>query len=135
MSKKYQELSKKFTVEELLYKLAEEAMEVGKEAMKAAQFGLDDYHEEVSNLERLANELNDLIAVVRLLEPKASQWEGDLASPSEETVSAKAEKMLKWKDYAIQRKAYIALGDMKAKGIEVEAPPVTLPSTTKSSLS
>lgn len=58
--------------EYLLGKLAEESVEVGKEALKAQQFGLDSYHPDdpaTSNRDRIAAELNDLLAVALMLDP------------------------------------------------------------------
>ena len=58
--------------EYLLGKMAEESTEVGKEALKAQQFGLDSYHPDdpaTSNRDRIAAELNDLLAVALMLDP------------------------------------------------------------------
>ena len=56
--------------EYLLACLAEECAEVGQAACKALRFGLDDKAEEhqLTNAEYLAAELNDVIAIVELLE-------------------------------------------------------------------
>lgn len=53
----------------LLIKLSEESTEVSKIALKTAQFGMDEKHPELSqtNKERIHSELNDLNAVVKLL--------------------------------------------------------------------
>lgn len=51
----------------LLLKLAEEASEVAKDALKAAQFGLDEEGAPYDNRARLNGELNDLLAIVSLL--------------------------------------------------------------------
>lgn len=54
----------------LLTKLSEECMEIGKEALKIQQFGFNSYNPEepnVSNKQRLINELNDLMAIIELL--------------------------------------------------------------------
>lgn len=53
----------------LLGKLAEEAAEVGKIALKTQQFGLDESHPEqkLTNKERTHQELNNLLAIVEML--------------------------------------------------------------------
>jgi len=53
----------------LLSKLAEEASEVSQIALKSQQFGLDEVYPKVgiSNKERIHEELNDLMAIVGML--------------------------------------------------------------------
>ncbi len=58
--------------EHLLGKIAEEACEVGQIAIKAQQFGLDSWHPDdvtKTNRDLLVGELNDLLAVVMMLDP------------------------------------------------------------------
>lgn len=58
--------------EHLLGKIAEEACEVGKEALKAQHWGLDSWHPDapdMTNRDRIVAELNDLLAVVLMLDP------------------------------------------------------------------
>ena len=53
----------------LLGKLAEECAEVGQRALKTAQFGMDEVQpgQALDNAERLHAELDDLMAIVELL--------------------------------------------------------------------
>lgn len=53
----------------LLTKLAEEASEVSKEALKIQQFGLYSTcpYDSVSNIDKIHKELNDLTAVIEIL--------------------------------------------------------------------
>lgn len=80
----------------LLGKIAEEAGEIAKEALKAQQFGLESYHPDdparVTNRERLISELNDLLAVVTMLEPNIH----DLIQPGN---YAQRDKVLKVNRY------------------------------------
>lgn len=52
-----------------LGKVAEEAIEIAKEALKAQQFGLSEHHPErtETNAQRICAELNDLLAMVHQL--------------------------------------------------------------------
>lgn len=55
----------------LLGKIAEEAAEVAQIALKAQQFGFDSFHPDdpdTTNLDLLRGELNDLLAVVGMLD-------------------------------------------------------------------
>lgn len=54
-------------LEYLLTKLAEEAAEVSKDALKASQFGLNSDYMGSTNREKLHAELNDLLAVTKML--------------------------------------------------------------------
>lgn len=52
----------------LLVKLAEEASEIAKDAIKAAQFGMhSNYLDSPTNVENIRMELNDLLTVVNML--------------------------------------------------------------------
>lgn len=62
----------------LLVKLAEEAGEVAKEALKASQFGLDSTHKGNFNARYLLDELMDLAGVVTMLDQHAKT--GDFLS-------------------------------------------------------
>jgi len=57
------------TTEHLLTILAEECAEVAQRATKALRFGLEEVQEgqDLTNAERLADELDDLLGVVRIL--------------------------------------------------------------------
>lgn len=68
----------------LLVKLAEEAGEVAKEALKASQYGLDSLYKCQFNARHLMDELLDLAGVVTLLEQQAKTGEllrGDILWP------------------------------------------------------
>lgn len=77
-------------------KLAEEAGEIAKEALKIAQFGLDSVSpvDNISNRDKLRDELNDLFGTLRLVE----QTSGFVFVPNEEKVAAKVEKVVKYRD-------------------------------------
>lgn len=64
--------------EHLLWILAEECAEVAQRASKAARFGLDEVQpgQELSNLQRLIYELNDIAAVADMLTP---DWMDEIA--------------------------------------------------------
>lgn len=80
----------------LMAKLAEEAGEVVQRAIKCQQFGLDDEYENVSARDRLHEELNDLYAVVNILNS-----EFDLGfDPDEGWTMVKKAKIDKWANYA-----------------------------------
>jgi len=57
-------------IEHLLSCLAEECCEVGQRVSKALRFGLDEIQagQDQTNAERIADELDDLIAVARILQ-------------------------------------------------------------------
>ena len=80
-------------IEHLLTKLIEESAEVTKEACKAAIFGMDDVMpgQPLTNRERILKELNDLWAVVEML---------DLQQVDRATIEAKKEKVRTYMDYA-----------------------------------
>ena len=54
----------------LLIKLAEECNEVAQQALKSAQFGLEEVYVPIgkSNAVRLVEELNDMIAILSIME-------------------------------------------------------------------
>ncbi|MDD5149795.1 MAG: hypothetical protein PHC28_04855 [Flavobacterium sp.] len=72
-------------VQLLLHKLAEECCEVAQAASKASQFGLDGIipGTATTNRERVNNELNDLIAIIEMLNSDCgleySYQSGDIA--------------------------------------------------------
>ena len=51
----------------LLTKLAEESAEITQVALKAQQFGLTEEYQDTTNVERIHRELDDLMAVVLML--------------------------------------------------------------------
>ena len=63
----------------LLCKLAEEASEVSKAALKAQQFGLNEVYPKtgLTNAERLTEEINDLIASLVMLADDAYKYVED----------------------------------------------------------
>ena len=82
--------------EYLLGKIAEESCEVGKEALKAQQWGLDSWHPDEpnkTNRDRLVAEVNDLLAVVLMLDPS-------IALEIELGNAAQAAKVIKVQNYA-----------------------------------
>ena len=54
----------------LLTKLAEECTEIAQDALKTQQFGFDSYNPDtgIDNTQYLTNELNDLFAILEMLE-------------------------------------------------------------------
>lgn len=83
--------------EQLLFnKLAEECSEVAKVALKAAQFGMDDVFCGESNSKRVNSELNDLLAIVEMLNEEFNLG----FSRDEEAISRKKEKVNKYADYS-----------------------------------
>lgn len=82
----------------LLGKLAEEALEVAKEALKGQQFGLDEINPESnhSNREDTHKELDDLLAIIEMLCELGFDY-----IPSEERVAAKKIKVLKFLEKSI----------------------------------
>ena len=78
--------------EHLLACLAEECAEVAQRAMKAQRFGLFEIQpdQELSNIKRLSQEVNDLLAVAEMLGLALSQTERD----------EKKRKVLKFMAYA-----------------------------------
>lgn len=80
----------------LMAKLAEEAGEVVQSAIKCQQFGLDDIYDNVSAREQLHSELNDLYAVVNLLNAEM----GLDFIPDKSWTELKKNKIDKWAEYA-----------------------------------
>lgn len=84
-------------VQYLLSKLAEEAAEIAQIALKAQQFGLDEIYQVETNKQRTHKELNDLLGVLFLL----NQEEGFAFEPNQEAIQAKVEKILEYRQYAV----------------------------------
>jgi len=80
----------------LMAKLAEEAGEVVQSAIKCLQFGLEDVYDDETAKEKLHSELNDLYAVVNLLNVEA----GLDFVPDEGWTQLKKAKIDKWAEYA-----------------------------------
>lgn len=57
----------------LLTKVAEEAGELAKEALKAQQFGMESSNGEFTNLESMQLEFNDLLGTLRLVIEEINQ--------------------------------------------------------------
>lgn len=76
----------------LLCKLAEEATEIAKDALKAQQFGLNSYHPEtnLTNIEYITNELNDLFAILEML----NEYGSFEYVPCQKAINDKKEKVL-----------------------------------------
>lgn len=82
----------------ILIKLAEECGEVSHDTLKAVQFGLEDHHPtgHLSNRHRIHAELNDLMAVIEMLNTE----HGLGFVPSRRAIEEKKEKVRKWAMYA-----------------------------------
>lgn len=92
----------------LLLKLMEECTEVAKEAAKCMQFGMDEVYEPIgkANRERLADELNDVMAIIQMLNNGTNlRYTRD-----EEAIKAKIEKVLHYAQYSAD------LGKFNIKG-------------------
>lgn len=86
-------------VNHLLFCLAEEAGEVVQAACKAGRFGLDDcYDNGVNNIDKLSQEINDLLAIVELLEDRGVYFK-DFAEVA--PIQAKKEKVKTYMKYAL----------------------------------
>jgi hypothetical protein len=87
--------------EHLLTILGEEAVEVAKRCSKALRFGLDEVQpgQELDNQERLIEEVNDMAAVLQML-----QAEGLLPSPltDDRMIEAKRAKVEHFLEYSKQ---------------------------------
>lgn len=84
--------------EHLISRLAEEAIEVAKECLKANSFGIDDQYKGMPPIrKKIVAELNDLFAVVEML-----QEEGvlPLSVVSDRMIDAKKKKVFKFMKYA-----------------------------------
>ncbi len=83
----------------LLGKLAEEAAEVAQIALKAQQFGLDEVKpgQSYTNAERIQQELNDLIAVVGMLE-----GEGFTFEQQEDQLYSKVDRVIQYREYSVK---------------------------------
>jgi hypothetical protein len=83
----------------LLNKLAEEASEVAQIALKTAHFGLDEVRagQPLTNNERCYEELNDLWAIVEMLNEEYAF----VYVPDPEAIQAKKEKVRKFMKYSI----------------------------------
>ena len=79
--------------EYLLACLAEECVEVAHRSIKAQRFGMDEVQpgQSLNNRERILHELNDLWAVVEML---------DLCKVDRTAVEAKKKKLLAFMDYS-----------------------------------
>jgi hypothetical protein len=82
----------------LLCKLAEEASEVAKIALKTAQFGFNEKHPDLpfNNKERIHQELDDLAGIVEML----NDLDFDYA-PNKTNISSKKEKVIKYLNYSV----------------------------------
>jgi hypothetical protein len=88
--------------EHLLACIAEECDEVGKNCMKALRFGLQDGYPgaNVTNAQEIADELSDLIAVMRMAVSEGVIPKPDLSGPR---IVAKQQKVEKYLVYAAER--------------------------------
>ncbi len=78
----------------LLGKLTEEALEVGKEALKAQQFGLDsdETDDGLTNKQRLHKEINDFNTIVQMLN---EEFDFDY-NPNQDEIDQKKKKVNKY---------------------------------------
>lgn len=85
-------------VQYLLTKLAEEANEIGVEALKCQQFGLSEIYEPIgiTNEERLINELNDLQGVIAMLQDHMALSTDIIKQEKVLAKMAKVEKYMKY---------------------------------------
>lgn len=84
----------------LMGKVVEECSEIQKNALKAIQFGPDSKgpDEELSNLELVHYELDDLNGVIDLL----NEEHGFNYHPNSERIQAKKQKVMKYLQYSIE---------------------------------
>lgn len=96
----------------LFLKLAEECNEVGQECSKIMQFGMDEVYTPIgiSNRDRLRGELQDLFAIVQILNE-----EFDLGFvPSPEAVQVKRAKFMHYAQYSQE------IGTLRVEDSEVK---------------
>jgi NTP pyrophosphatase (non-canonical NTP hydrolase) len=92
----------------LLAKLSEECHELGLEAGKSIQFGLDSFNPELvdsqTNLQNLKKEFNDVLAVVEMINSylytKEDREVTDLIHADENMIKLKKMKLIKFKRIA-----------------------------------
>lgn len=84
----------------LLCKLAEEAAELAKEAMKTQQFGMLSSHPKYTgtNANRISEELNDLLAVIDMMNEECEDF---FWTPDEEAIERKVEKIEKYYELTV----------------------------------
>ena len=87
-------------IEYLLIKLGEEACEISLATSKALTFGLDDNYTEVSPAVRIAQEFNDFIAVIEMLEEEGVDFR---YLYSDKQITAKKNKVKKFFRYSLKR--------------------------------
>ena len=85
----------------ILNKIAEEASEVSKAALKAAEFGLDDVYpvESGTTFERLVYELNDLLATVEMLGDHHPTKSYSFV-PNQRQIAEKKLQVRRWMEYS-----------------------------------
>jgi len=83
----------------LLTKLAEECTEIAHIALKTQQFGMTEKHPSMTlnNAERIGVELDDMMAILDLLELVGFDWEINA-----DAIAAKRRKVAKYLKYSIQ---------------------------------
>lgn len=86
----------------ILIKIAEECTELAKDALKAAQFGMDDCKpgEPITNRERMIGESHDLFGVLTMLEDEDGY---SYTTPSEADIEAKMAKVERFICYSQDR--------------------------------
>jgi hypothetical protein len=84
----------------LLCKLAEESNEVGQRALKTAYFGLDEVYEGQTNREMLIGELQDLLAIVGMLNEEYALGFHLVSNKTHEAILEKKAKVNHYADYS-----------------------------------
>lgn len=97
-------------VQYLLIKIAEEASEISKEALKCARFGMDDRYPDGSAMttaERMHAEVNDLMAALTMLALEIGHKPPSTVELIEESkdISERMKKIEKYMEYSRQRGA------------------------------
>jgi len=82
----------------LLSKLAEECSEVAQMAIKTSQFGMDDVWTTLTNRKRLHEELDDLMAIVDMLNEES----GLSYARNEKRILSKKERVNYFAEYSIK---------------------------------
>lgn len=83
--------------EHLISRLAEESIEVAKECLKANSFGINDNYTGKSVKKKIIHELNDLFAVIEMLQDEGAL---PMIIVSDRLIESKKRKVIKFMKYA-----------------------------------